>query len=201
MRGIVTTILIPVFLRKYYAECLFIFKKKIQQCFILCLKRFTSNFSIDFYPFNYSWTVIDIHMSQSISNNNYIWPHASCRWRKYLERWLIPPTYTTINHAECLHLFPSLLKNLLLSKDYIWITFDSIIFSFYCMHKVTQIPLPTSTTFHWICWNILWHLLVHKTHNVIELIVSQTTPFWTKLLGIHGDTSSTYRPLVYNAIV
>ena len=39
-----------------------------------------------FYPFTCFWTTIDIHMSQSISNNSYTWPHASCRWRKYLER-------------------------------------------------------------------------------------------------------------------
>ena len=90
-----------------------------QQWFILCLKWFTWNFSIVFYPFNCSWTTIDIHMSQSISNNSYTWPHASCRWRKYLDRWLIPPTYTTINHAEYLHPFLSLLKSLLLSKGYI----------------------------------------------------------------------------------
>ena len=65
--------------------------------------------------------------------------------------------------------------------------------------KVTQISLTTSTTFHWICWNTLWHLLVHKTYTIIELIVSQTTPFWTELISMHGDTSSTYQPLLYNA--
>ena len=46
------------------------------------------------------------------------------------ERWLIPPMYTTINHAEYIHPFPSLLKNILLLKDYILINLDSLIFSF-----------------------------------------------------------------------
>ena len=48
-----------------------------QQWFILCLKWFTWNFSIVFYPFNCSWTTIDIHMSQSSSNNSYTWPHVT----------------------------------------------------------------------------------------------------------------------------
>ena len=62
--------------------------------------------------------------------------------------------------------------------------------------KVNQISLTSSTTFHLISWNSIRHLLAHKT---IELIVSQTIPFYTKSMDIHGDTSSTYQPLVYNA--
>ena len=72
--------------------------------------------------------------------------------------WQIPPMYATINYAEYIHPFPSLLKNLLLSKDYIWIT--PLIESYYPFSvctKVGQIPLSTSTTFHWIWWNILQH--------------------------------------------
>mgnify|MGYP006973855437 CR=1 FL=1 len=61
--------------------------------------------------------------------------------------------------------------------------------------KVSQISLTTSTTFHWISWNILRHLLVHKTHKTIELIVSQTTPSCIELIDIHGNTSSTYQLL------
>ena len=138
-------------------------------------------------------------MSRSISNNSYTWPHASCRCRKYPKQWLIPPTYTTVDHVEYLHPFPSLLNlNLLISKAYIWITLIASYSPFSVCTKVTQISLTTSTAFHWIFWNIRQHLLVHKTHKLIELIVSQTTPFWTKLVDIHGDTSSTYRPLVYN---
>ena len=122
--------------------------------------------------------------------NNCTWLQASCRWRKYQERWLKPPTYTIINMQKTF-----ILSHLFLKPSCFWkIASESPLITLYLpfsvCNKISQISLTTSTTFHWISWNILQHLWVHKTHKIIELFVSQTIPFSTNLIGINDDVSS-----------
>ena len=90
--------------------------------------KYLKNSGIDFTCFPIVLRLPSTYISPKTLPRTVVPPstHASCQWRKYPERWLIPPMYTTINHEEDIH-------SQQIFEPWTYYLYQLSVFSFYCV--------------------------------------------------------------------